>query len=659
MLEALKNQPRFSFLLGGKDFKEHSPSVKVETDGSTTKTMYIFDGGLRMINTFRVYPEFGACDWVNEWENTGDAPTDIISELWDCDVELPFPESEPKTSGRSWLHKDENVVKVYVMAGGDSSPDAFSYGNIDVNRSVNFPNWFVEGSRRVYGSKGGRSSDGLAPFFHIKHGKENLGVIAAVGWTGQWNTAVERKKDSVIFRSKIEDTNFRILPGECFRTSSVTLMPYCGTMQDGQNKWRRLVRDVYSPIRDPEKELPFSAMLWGGTSTEDCLEVIKKIEATGIPYNTYWMDAGWYGAGVLPSIDEHEGDWSQHVGNWEVNRVRHPDLLLDVASAIEKTDKQYLLWFEPERVRRGVPLVKDHPEYLIIPDDERNQNILFDLGNEEAWQYCFNTLVDIIARLRISVYRQDFNFAPLGYWRLADTPERVGITEIKHINGLYRLWDALLERFPGLLIDNCASGGRRIDVETLRRSVPMWRSDAQCPVDPTPYITQNHAMNYGSWLPYSGTGTGRCWFDTYRFRSAYAPIFATGLFYSIEGKIDRDEKSLKWLWKMVKEFLRVRPYLYKDIYPLTSPSGYTDTWSAVQYHDPDEDAGVLQVFRREKSMYPTADLKLYGLSQDKEYIFEDADGGTFTVGGNTLLEKGLSLTIKEKRTAKVYFYKAK
>ncbi len=105
------------------------------------------------------------------------------------------------------------------------------------------------------------------------------------------------------------------------------------------------------------------------------------------------------------------------------------------------------------------------------------------LGDESAWNYCFDTLAELIEKLNLHYYRQDFNILPLPYWRKNDTQDRIGISEIKHIMGLYRLWDALLERFPHLMIDNCASGGRRIDIETLRRSVPLWRSDAQCPAN--------------------------------------------------------------------------------------------------------------------------------------------------------------------------------
>ena len=51
------------------------------------------------------------------------------------------------------------------------------------------------------------------------------------------------------------------------------------------------------------------------------------------------------------------------------------------------------------------------------------------------------------------------------------------MTEIEYVMGLYRMWDEIMERFPYIFIDNCASGGRRIDLETNMRSIPMWRSD--------------------------------------------------------------------------------------------------------------------------------------------------------------------------------------
>ena len=231
------------------------------------------------------------------------------------------------------------------------------------------------------------------------------------------------------------------------------------------------------------------------------------------------------------------------------------------------------------------------------------------------------------------------------------------MTEIKHIGGLYRLWDALRARFPGLLIDNCSSGGRRIDIETLRRSVPLWRSDAMCPAAIDAEIGQAHAISFGSWLPYSGTGAGRTLYDTYRFRSAYAPAMSTNYFYSASTPLPEDPLAREWTRRMFGEYLRVRPYLFKDIYPLTVAGTAKDAWSAVQYHDPDTDTGVVQIFRRERSPYEEACLRLCGLSDAASYVFEDADTGEEALSGDALGSKGWRVRVEEARTAKVYFYR--
>lgn len=662
MLNLLKKQTKFSFLMDGKPFSEFAHTVTTEELDNTVKTVYSFDCGLRVTNTLRFYPAFGACDWVNTWENIGNEPTPVISALWDADVTLPFAANVEKETRRAYLPQSEHVIKVYAPTGSNWSAEEF-YCDVDCLVGNRYQNWLREGEKNTYASSGGRCADSdHSPFFHIRHGKEDMGIFAAIGWTGQWNAEIERNETAVIFKSKIEDTEFCMLPGECFRTASATLMEYRGTVADGHNQWRRFIKEIYSPIGKGQipSLAPFCANLWGGMSSASCVERIRKVEEEKFPFDHYWMDAGWYGSGVLPSPDEYEGDWAQHVGNWEINKLRHPDGLTDVVNEIDKSNKRFIFWIEPERIRDNAPIVKEHPEYLLFWDmgTRLADTTLLNLGDEAAWNYCFETVSELIERLHVSVYRQDFNIRPLPFWHSNDTENRKGITEIKYINGLYKFWDALLTRFPHLLIDNCASGGRRIDIETLRRSVPLWRSDAQCPANPLPEITQAHALSHSAYFPYSGTSMGRVWFDTYRFRSAYAPALATNFTFSEKDTFGDDPKKMEWLHKMCAEFIRVRPYLSEDVYPLTTPTASADVWSAIQYHDPKKNEGVLQIFRREHSPYQTACFTLGGIDSAKDYVFEDADGGTFTASGKELTE-GWELTVKERRAAKLYFYRAK
>jgi alpha-galactosidase len=78
--------------------------------------------------------------------------------------------------------------------------------------------------------------------------------------------------------------------------------------------------------------------------------------------------------------------------------------------------------------------------------------------------------------------------------------------QVRYVHGLYRLWDTLLSRFEtrDLLIDNCAGGGRRIDLETLSRSVPLWRTDAGCPSSESAQVM---SMGISSFLPVSSGAT--------------------------------------------------------------------------------------------------------------------------------------------------------
>ena len=83
----------------------------------------------------------------------------------------------------------------------------------------------------------------------------------------------------------------------------------------------------------------------------------------------------------------------------------------------------------------------------------------------------------IIKENGIDLYRQDFNMDPLPLWQSGDAPNQRGMTENGHVAGYMAFWDELQRRNPNMLIDSCASGGRRNDMESVRRSIPLLRSD--------------------------------------------------------------------------------------------------------------------------------------------------------------------------------------
>lgn len=653
-MDFLRENLKFEFLYDGQPFFETDYTVeKTETENTLT-TVYTLPDGLKVTNFAKKYDN--AYEWVNFFENTSENPSKIISELYDCSIEFPFDEAEKKYTGTYQVDFGERVG-LYAPLGSVCRFDEFS-SFPDTKIGGLYSGNLYKNETKHFAPVGGRSSDGSAPFFNIH--KKGKGYICAIGWTGQWNCDITRRDFSVEFKSKIEDTHFRILPGEKFRTSSVVIMPYEASVIDSQNMWRRIVRKHFSLVGKEGRGnyAPLSASIWGGMTSKAVIERVKTIEKNNLPYEYIWMDAGWYGAECLPSPDEYTDVWERHTGDWRVSNIIHPNGLKDVSDYVHKSGMKFLLWVEPERAMLHAPMVKEHPEYFILPDDEKYQRCLLRLDIPEAWDYCYNTLSNLISNIGVDCYRQDFNLSPLKYWRKVDTEERKGITEIKYINGLYKLWDALLEKFPNLIIDNCASGGRRIDIETLRRSIPLWRSDYNCSANAVTDGTQSHHLSYNRWMPYSGTSCGRL-YDTYAIRSAYSPGMSTGFQFSEREPFGDDPNKMAFLKERLEEYLKLRPLMDGDFYPLTEVSDRKDIWAASQFDCPEQNDGFIQIFKRENAPYETANYSLFAIDENATYTFTDTDDADFklTLTGKELLENGFPVTIKEKRCSKIYFYK--
>ncbi len=634
--------PKLSFLYDGKSVYDYETTVtETATENGFIRVTRVEN--LCVTTTVRYFDAFDAVEWVNRFENTGDVQTKTISELYDCDVAVPFPHQAPYVHS---AYIPDPATRTWVLSGPGSCCGEQDFTTrphcLDVGGCLNF------------NASGGRSSECTAPFFHATYDGE--GLIAAVGWTGQWRASVTREENTIGFRSGVERVALCLDPGECVRTSSVVLMRYAGDRMDGQNKWRRLVKQHFSLIGTGgrPKYAPFCLTFWGGMPTHAMLERLALAKKEKLPYEYLWVDAGWYGTSTQESPDEFVGDWGSYTGNWCVNTCHHPDGFTEVRSALDNMGWKFLLWFEPERVMKWSPIVSEHPEYFLeYPGDA---SLLLNLGDERAWQYCYEMLSERIETLRIDCYRQDFNIDPLRFWRTYDKEGRVGSTEIKYISGLYRLWDALLARFPHLIIDNCASGGRRIDIETLRRSVPLWRSDFQCAANYRPEGSQVQHISYGAYMPYSGTGTGRAC-ETYRMRSAYAPGLDTQFLYT-ERHPNPDAEGMAFIRKYGEEYLRIRPYLSSDMYPLTDTSDADTVWSGVQYFDPDTDSGIVQLFRRSTSQYTVATYSMRGLVPTTTYLLRDADTDEIIRATGAEMAAGVTFTIPEKHTAKLYYLTA-
>ncbi len=376
--------------------------------------------------------------------------------------------------------------------------------------------------------------------------------------------------------------------------------------------------------------------------------------------DTWWIDAGW-----TESPSSAVNGWSLGVGNFDPDPVRFPNGLKPVADFAHEGGLRFALWFEPERVMPSTWLARNHPEWLLdapasFPLRELDymrdsQFKLLNLGNPAAREWLRTKVSETIAHVGIDVYRHDFNMFPLGFWqnedlRLDPRGERDGITEIQHVTGLYTYLDELKQDHPNLIIDDCSSGGRRIDIEMLRRAFVLTRTDYLW--DPTGQ--QNHTFGISRWLPITGIGTARGTpsEDAYRMRSGlgYHQVLALDFYRAT---------SSDWanFPPLLDQLASVRELFLGDFTPLSGTTNDETVCVAWQYDRTDLGQGLVQAFRRRSCPQRSMLVHPVGLLRGRNYRVSDQDGGaSWTVTGDRLLDEGLTIPFDSQPQAKVFVY---
>ena len=614
------------------------------TEEKSDHTLHRFTSetdSLRMIVELKAWNDFPAWEWQTTFANPSGKRSERLHRLHSA--HLAFTPARPDESRLLRLHGSFHTDSRPNCAG-----DVFKDSYTPV-RTVPAPGEVV-----AFGAIGGRPSDVWMPCFDIEAGAENLRVV--LGWAGQWKASVQKVDLEYRIDAGIEDADLVLEPGEVIHVASAALL-YNSTGGNDQavNLWRRLATEkIMLPLNHEPPPAPLSYMSWGGQGEKIHLDRIANIEKRKLPVDVYWIDAGWF---APESPNEFSPVWASNVGDWEFDPESFPQELRNIEAAVHQGGKKLLLWLEPERVRTDRKLAKEHPEYLIFNGTE---NALLDLGNPTAWQWCFDKIAGIIDRNKLDWYRQDFNFQPLGYWRQQDPPDRQGITEIRYVAGLYRLWRELRRQFPNLMIDNCASGGRRLDFELLRYSLPLWYSDMQCAPGFEPEYALTHIAGMARFWPRFGGGVQNpAGGDTYNFRAAMSAALGIHCFYGTTAPVS-DDYPFDWLRDRLDEYRAVRDCFAGDYYCLSAPTGAGDgMWTVFQYDRPEAAHGIVLVFRGPRSPVVECAITLRGLEEGATYQVDDADR-TFapvTADGKILLGTGLTVRIPTPRTALLIHYR--
>jgi alpha-galactosidase len=603
---------------------------------------------------FKDYP---AVEWVMYFKNCGHTDTPILKDIQALDVSLCSPDDDPT---------------IHYALGATCSMNDF----MPVTRVLG------ERGRLNLNAGGGRSSSDFLPFFNVETKAE--GAVMAIGWTGEWASAFERgveKEFSV--RAGMALTHLALHPGEEIRTPKILMIFWLGEPQRGHNLLRRFILAHHRPAQGGT---PFVAPIcnydWGATSAAKHMENIRQMVAHDLPFEYYWIDAGWFGA----------GEWWNNTGNWKAKKDLYPAGFKPISDLLHSAGRNLELWFEPERVCKGTPWYSEHSEWLLevpadkkvysgfaakeewdipfsdprrVPNESRRNQIaendkLFNLGIPEARQFLTEFISARIDEFGLSCYRHDANIAPLEFWRAADAPNRRGITEIRWVEGLYAFWDALRQRHPNLIIDDCASGGRRIDIETIGRTTALSRTDYVGSME----ANQCHSHGLLRWVPLNSTLAGNVTTDTdYRIRSGMTAGLCYTLFMTgdnAQGNTDYSSVPFADIKRSLERYKENQRYFYGDFYPLTEYTQTNDAWMAYQFDLPETGEGLVVVLKRPLSEFTQALFALKALQPGSDYEISNADSGDKTTfGGRELMGKGLAVTLLARPNSALLRYRRK
>ncbi len=504
-------------------------------------------------------------------------------------------------------------------------------------------------------SRTGRTSSENMPYFNVYAG-EGRGVLYAIGYSGRWETRITADNSAIRAAFGLPDFTFTLDPGETVVLPEMIVMPYetKDLSLDGTfNTFRRFMKAHIMP-KGFDKPVIFRA--WG-TVDEAGHEVrLDNIKKFGLPCDSYGIDAGWYdmdGSGVAS-----KPDWYVTAGDWHPS----PDVFPHGIGRLSEQAREHgvnslWIWFEFERAVSASRMYQARPD-LYLTGTNRINNFI-DFSNPESRAYILDAVSRVIDETGLDVFRVDYNYPmPAEVFDHNDPAGCRGKTELRYYEGLYLFFGALLAKYPGLVIDTCAGGGRRLDYKMLSYSIPvMCSSDYFTYKYYDPDGIQGHTYGISRLIPFSGDGVGSCsghtdiLFDTYRVRSSMRS--AIGL---AAPSRPLTETEGAWYRQVCSEAETVSPYMNKDYYPLT---GYTidkRDWLAYEMFDPDTGRGLVAAFRRSGSADAVRTFALKGVRAGKRYSLRDIDGGDMGVYSGKRLMKGLKITADTPRTAKIIFF---
>lgn len=267
-------------------------------------------------------------------------------------------------------------------------------------------------------------------------------------------------------------------PGDAFTTVPAAVALGATPGGDGFAQAFAAMTDYRRALRRPHRdhaELPvifndYMNALSGDPTTERLLPLVEAAAQAGAEY--FVIDAGWY--------DDDAAGWWDSVGAWEESASRFPGGLAEVTDRIRALGMTPGLWLEPEVVGLRSPLAARLPDEAFFRRDGvrvvEHGRYHLDLRHPAAAGHLDRVVDRLVADYGVGYLKLDYNINP---GPGTDTGGGAGAGLLGHERAYLRWLDAVLDRHPGLTLENCGSGGMRTDYALLARMQLQSTSDQE------------------------------------------------------------------------------------------------------------------------------------------------------------------------------------
>lgn len=505
----------------------------------------------------------------------------------------------------------------------------------------------VTKARTVLQSLGGISNSQNYPYFAIDNGKtdENHGDVwyGTLAWSGNTKITVEKDvMEQVRITGGISDEDFAWILNcnEEFVTPDFVIGFADNGFNSASANLQKYVKNSRLPSKWKDKATPVIYNGWDcfqfDISEEKLLSIVPKAAKLGA--EVFAVDDGWM---------ENRNDTSAGLGDWKIDSKKFPNGFAQLIKKVNEYGMKFGIWIEPEMVSRNSELFRKHPEWVLgfstREYEESRQQLVLNLALDDVKDYIISVIDNLLKNNNIEYLKWDMN-RYISQPNLPDAPNNVQqMVWVKYVKNLHEIFKHIKQTYPYLLFENCASGGLRADIETLKYSDCMNYSDNNDPVDSL-YMRESAALVLP--LNYMG-GTGHISVNGSGFNRRECPLefkALQGMNGTLGISIDLnaiDDEEIEEIAKYVSLSKEIRDTVQLGTgYKLRSI--YNDNAWCQEYVSADGKEVLVFIFAPQlKFTYCFPSLKLFGLEKDALYSVD----GQYTISGEGLMNRGLDSKI--------------